>query len=133
MNKFFYVMSILFLISCTNSKTEKTQGVSFLNIQDGDTIQSPFLLQMGVEGMVLEPKGAPNPGHGHHHLIVNDGPIDAGLVIIADEQHIHYGGGQSEDSVSLSPGTYDLTLQFADGMHVSYGEEWAETIQVTIK
>jgi hypothetical protein len=48
-------MSILFLISCANSKTEKTQGVSFLNIQDGDTIQSPFLLQMGVEGMVLEP------------------------------------------------------------------------------
>ena len=64
---------------------------------------------------------------------MNGGPIDAGLVIIADENNIHYGGGQSEDSVSLNPGSYNLTLQFADGMHVSYGEEWAKSIEVIIK
>lgn len=133
MNKFFYFVSILFLMSCSITNTNDSNGVSFLNIQNGDTIQSPFLLKMGVEGMVLEPKGEPKPGHGHHHLIVNEGPTDAGLVIIADEQHIHYGAGQSEDSVSLAPGNYDLTLQFADGLHVSFGEEWAKTIQVTIK
>ena len=133
MNKILYVLSILFFIGCTNSNNEQSVGVSFLNIQNGDTLTSPFLLQMGVKGMTLEPKGEPNPGHGHHHLIVNGGPIDAGLVIIADENNIHYGGGQAEDSVSLDPGTYNLTLQFADGMHVSYGEEWAKSIQVIVK
>ena len=133
MNKILYALSILFFIGCTKSNNEQSVGVSFLNIQNGDTLTSPFLLQMGVEGMTLEPKGEPNPGHGHHHLIVNGGPIDTGLVIIADENNIHYGGGQSEDSVSLNPGSYNLTLQFADGMHVSYGEEWAKSIEVIVK
>ena len=133
MYKILYVLSILFFISCTKSNDEQSVGVSFINVQNGDTLTSPFLLQMGVEGMTLEPKGEPKPGHGHHHLIVNSGPIDAGLIIIADDNNIHYGGGQSEDSVFLNPGTYDLTLQFADGMHVSYGKEWAKSIQVIVK
>ena len=101
MYKILYVLSILFFISCTKSNDEQSVGVSFINVQNGDTLTSPFLLQMGVEGMTLEPKGEPNPGHGHHHLIVNGGPIDAGLIIIADDNNIHYGGGQSEDSVFL--------------------------------
>jgi len=130
MNKYIVAFLALFIIACSK---DTTSGVSFENIQDGDTLSSPFLLQMGLEGMILEPKGEPNPGHGHHHLLVNDGPIDEGLIIVADETHIHYGGGQSEDSVRLDPGNYSLTLQFADGMHVSYGEDWAETIQVTVQ
>jgi len=133
MYKVLYALSILFFIGCTKSNNEQSVGVSFLNIKNGDTLSSPFLLQMGIEGMILEPKGKPNPGHGHHHLIVQGGPIAGGLVIIADENNIHYGGGQSEDSVYLNPGTYDLTLQFADGMHVSYGKEWAKSIQVIVK
>jgi hypothetical protein len=136
MHKLLIVTTILFIFGCTQDKGQdnsSSTGVSFLNIKDGDTLTSPFLLKMGVEGMVLEPKGEPKPDHGHHHLLINDGPIDKDLIIVADSTHIHYGAGQSQDSVNLSPGNYKLTLQFADGMHVSYGEEWSKTIQVTIK
>lgn len=112
---------------------EITGSVSFVNIQDGDTLTSPFLLEMGVEGMIVEPKGEPRKGYGHHHLLINDGPIQEGLVIVADSTHIHYGGGQTSDSVALTPGNYQLTLQFADGIHVSYGEDWAKTINVVVE
>ena len=115
------------------SEEKSTEGVSFGNIQDGATITSPFVLEMGVEGMQVEPKGAPRAGFGHHHLLVNDDFIPAGIVIVADETHLHYGGGQTSDSVSLDPGSYRLTLQFADGMHVSYGEKWSKTITVTVE
>lgn len=112
---------------------EDGNGVSFLNIQDGATLTSPFVLEMGVSGMQAEPKGAPREGYGHHHLLINDTFVPAGIVIVADETHIHYGGGQINDSVYLNPGTYQLTLQFADGMHVSYGKEWSKTIQVNVE
>ena len=115
------------------SEEKSTEGVSFGNIQDGATITSPFVLEMGVEGMQVEPKGAPRAGFGHHHLLVNDDFTPAGIVIVADETHLHYGGGQTSDSVSLDPGSYRLTLQFADGMHVSYGEKWSKTITVTVE
>ncbi len=112
---------------------EVSGSVSFGNIQDGDTLTSPFLMEMYVEGMTVEPKGEPREGYGHHHLLINDGFIDEGIVIIADSTHIHYGGGQTSDSVALAPGNYQLTLQFADGMHVSYGENWSASIDVVVE
>jgi len=110
-----------------------TNGVSFNGLEDGSTLSSPFLLEMGVEGMIVEPKGAPREGYGHHHLLINDDYAPAGTVIVADDTHIHYGGGQTSDSIALEPGEYKLTLQFADGMHVSYGEQWAKSINVTVE
>ncbi len=144
--KIIYQIAVLILLvaACTaptssqsgeevTREEESADGVSFVNIKDGATITSPFVLEMGVEGMLLEPKGAPRSGFGHHHLLVNDDFTPAGTVIVADQTHIHYGGGQTSDSVSLDPGNYTLTLQFADGMHVSYGEKWSKTINVTIE
>ena len=117
----------------TEESATTEEGVSFLNIVDGSTITSPFSLEMGVEGMIVEPKGTPREGYGHHHLLINDDFAPAGTVIVADETHIHYGGGQTSDSVALDPGIYKLTLQFADGMHVSYGENWSKTITVNVQ
>ena len=146
MKKIYSIAVLVFLLAaCTSSPTssqsaeevttaeESADGVSFVNIKDGATITSPFAMEMGVEGMLVEPKGAPRSGFGHHHLLVNDDFTPAGIVIVADETHIHYGGGQTSDSVSLDPGNYSLTLQFADGMHVSYGEKWSKTINVTVE
>ena len=112
---------------------ESSEGVFFVNLENGSTVSSPFLLEMGVAGMEVEPKGAPREGFGHHHLLINDDFAPEGTVIVADETHIHYGAGQISDSVSLEPGTYELTLQFADGMHVSYGEPWSKTIAITVE
>lgn len=150
MKKLSIIFVIIALAACTPSSTESTEstasevaeetvqvsaasGVSFLNIEDGATLTSPFVLEMGVNGMEVEPKGAPREGYGHHHLLVNDDFAPEGTVIVADETHIHYGGGQTSDSVSLAPGVYKLTLQFADGMHVSYGEAWSRSINVTVE
>ena len=140
------IISILLFAACTtpaehsdSTNTEETAdstsafGVDFLNIADLDTLESPFILEMGVEGMKVEPKGPPREGYGHHHLFINDGFYDKGVFIAADSTHIHYGDGSTVDTVSLNPGKYLLTLQFADGMHVSYGEEWSKSITVIVK
>lgn len=150
MKKLSIIFVIIALAACTPSSTESTEstasevaeettqvapasGVSFVNIEDGATLKSPFALEMGVYGMEVEPKGAPREGYGHHHLLINDDFAPEGTVIVADDTHIHYGGGQISDTVTLVPGTYKLTLQFADGMHVSYGEKWSKTINVTVE
>ena len=112
---------------------EVTEGLSFVNMEDGVTLTSPFVLEMGVSGMQVEPKGEPRDGFGHHHLLINDNFTPTGTIIVADDTHIHYGGGQIKDSVTLDPGSYNLTLQFADGMHVSYGEKWAKSINITVE
>ena len=147
MKKIIILFASFSIFACTSPKSnnndvtdeelsdgiEQVDGVFFTNIEDGATLTSPFALQMGVNGMQVEPKGTPREGYGHHHLLINDVFTPAGTIIVADDTHIHYGGGQTSDSIALEPGEYQLTLQFADGMHVSYGQEWSSTISVTVE
>ena len=47
--------------------------------------------------------------------------------------HIHFGKGQTEAMVKLTPGNYKITMQFADGYHLSYGKDMSATMMVTVK
>jgi len=46
---------------------------------------------------------------------------------------MHFGKGQTETDLTLVPGKYTLTLQFANGAHQSYGEPMSKKIEVTVK
>ena len=61
------------------------------------------------------------------------GPMKAGEMIPMDEKHLHFGKGQTETDVTLPPGQYTLTMQFANGAHQSYGPELSKSIKVTVK
>ena len=108
-------------------------GVFFENLQDGDVVKSPVIVNMGVRGMEIEPAGAVNEGKGHHHIVIDGSFIESGVTVPADATHIHYGKGQTSDTLELAPGPHTLTLQFANGVHASYGEDWSKTISVTVE
>lgn len=107
--------------------------VFFENLKDGDVVSSPVSVKMGVEGMTIAPAGEVKEASGHHHLIIDGGPIKAGEAVPADAQHLHFGKGQTEANVDLAPGKHRLTLQFADGAHRSYGPEMSADVAITVK
>ena len=106
--------------------------VFFIEPLTGSTVASPVAIKMGVEGMTVSPAGTVTAGTGHHHLIIDGKPGGLGEVVPADDTHIHYGKGQTEASVALPPGPHTLTLQFADGMHRSYGPALSSMVQITV-
>ena len=107
--------------------------VDFSNIKDGDKVSSPFKVIFKVSGMTVSPAGEFKDDSGHHHLLINQTFIEKGNTIPADQNHLHFGKGQSETEVNLNPGIYNLTLQFADGYHRSYGKALSKTIQIEVK
>ncbi|MCB0280098.1 MAG: DUF4399 domain-containing protein [Calditrichaeota bacterium] len=109
------------------------QYVYFVNLEDGDIVNSPLKIEMGVEGMTIEPAGPINENKGHHHLLVDTTYFEAGTIIPATEKTIHFGKGQTETEIQLSPGKHKLTLQFADGVHRSYGKKMSKTIEITVE
>ena len=110
------------------------EGRAFLiEPKDGATVTSPFTVKFGVEGKTVVPAGEDQPNSGHHHLIVDGGPIPAGEVVPTDDQHLHFGKGQTETELSLPKGTHKLTTQFADFGHVSYGPDWSQTVTITVE
>lgn len=127
--KSFFVLAIIAVVSSCG----QSEGVYFENLEDGQEVGTSVLVKMGVSGMEIEPAGEVNKGKGHHHIIIDDNWVKTGEVVPADKTHIHFGKGQTETTLELTPGEHTLTLQFANGLHQSYGEAWSKTITVNVK
>ncbi len=110
-----------------------TGSITITEPADGATVSSPFKVKFGAEGVKIEPAGAIAAGSGHHHLLINTGPIAEGQTIQMDDTHLHYGKAQTEADITLAPGKYKLTAQLANGAHQSYGEKLSKTIEITVK
>jgi hypothetical protein len=124
---------VLLLASCATRNSTPAQSVYFIEPKDGATVTSPFKVAFGVTGMTVEPAGDIKANSGHHHLLINLPPIAAGQTIPVDGTHLHFGKGQTEAEITLPPGNYKLTMQFANGAHLSYGPAMAATISVTVR
>lgn len=122
-----------------NVTAPKGAKVFFVGLEDGATLTGPLSdgkvnvkINMGASGIEVRAAGEQVPGTGHHHIIIDGAPIPAGGVVPKDEKHLHFGQGQTEAELALAPGEYTLTLQFADGAHLSYGPELAASIKVKV-
>src|SRR5262249_783765 len=91
-----------------------------VNVKDGDTVKSPFKIQFGLSGMGVAPAGVEKPNTGHHHVLLDTTPTpeQAKLPIPGDEHHLHFGGGQTETTLTLAPGRHTLQLVLGDWSHV---------------
>ncbi|MCX4245086.1 DUF4399 domain-containing protein [Paraliomyxa miuraensis] len=109
--------------------------VFFVAPADGAKVSEQFEVEFGLEGKEIEPAGATerDPAKGHHHLLIDTGAIADMQIVPKDEAHLHYGDGATKATVKLPPGKHQLTMQFADGAHRSYGPEWAATITVEVE
>ena len=113
----------------------KKARVFFIEPKDGAILPTQFKVKMGVEGMKIRPAGEAidDMTSGHHHLIIDAEAADAGVVVPADEKHLHFGKGQAETELNLKPGVHKLTLQFADGAHRSFGPSMRQTIRIQVQ
>jgi len=128
-----YILVIATALSFGCKKKEFTGKVWFSEPADKAEVTGPVKFVMQVEGMTVKPAGTMEEGTGHFHILVNSEAMAQGQAIINDDMHKHYGKGQTEDTLDLKPGDYRITLQFADGAHISYGSAWSQTISLKVK
>ncbi len=114
-------------------KPVNSSKVYFKNIKDGDTLINPFIVEMGINGMKIKPAGQVEAGTGHHHILVDKSFMNYGEIIPMDAQHLHYGKGDTTVTLTLPSGPHTLTLQFANGLHMSYGEQYSKSISIYVK
>jgi len=94
--------------------------VYFISPQNGETVRNPVTVRFGLRGMGVAPAGIEVVNTGHHHLII-DAPLpDLTATIPTDEQHRHFGGGQTETEITLAPGAHTLQLVLGDYLHVPH-------------
>ncbi|MBK6287886.1 MAG: DUF4399 domain-containing protein [Gammaproteobacteria bacterium] len=120
--RIFGTLVLLIALGAT-AETPSAPGaeVYFISPRDGETVHNPVTVRFGLRGMGVAPAGVTQANTGHHHLLIDVAELPApGQPVPADEQHRHFGGGQTETTLELSPGVHTLQLLLADQAHVPH-------------
>jgi len=110
--------------------------VYFIGLEDGASVSSPVTVRFGLRGMGVAPAGVRQDNTGHHHLIIDEAieGDELNMPIPADDNHIHFGGGQTETTLELAPGTYTMQLVLGDWVHIPHDAPvMSERITVTVE
>jgi hypothetical protein len=110
-------------------------AVYFISPVNGEAVKSPVTVKFGLKGIGVAPAGVDKPNTGHHHLLIDLAKLPAmENPIPADANHKHFGGGQTETSVELAPGTHTLQLLLGDMNHIPHDPPiLSDRITITVK
>ena len=124
-----YIFNIIFLIgffifplhAAEKSKAADDANLYIISPLDGETVSSPVKIVFGPEGMGVAPAGIKFNNTGHHHLLIDVAELpDVNSPIPSDDNHRHFGKGQTEAIIELEPGEHNLQLILGDHMHIPH-------------
>ncbi len=130
------------IVAAQDTPAPEGAEVYFVNLEDGATVASPVTVVFGLRGMGVAPSGTERENTGHHHLLLNRPPLGEGpegaeeltLGLPADDNHIHFGGGQTEVTLDLPPGDHTMQLVLGDLNHIPHDPPVASgVITVTVE
>ena len=122
--------------------TPSADGVNvyFVGLENGDTVSSPITIRFGLRGMGVAPAGAEWDNTGHHHLLINTDAFSSADTakfedgIPSDDNHKHFGGGQTEVTLELPAGAHTLQLLLGDLYHVPHqGAIYSDQITINVE
>ena len=124
-------------VALAQERTPSPPGAELYIIspKNGAVVHNPVLVQFGLKGMGVAPAGVKFDNTGHHHLLIDtDPPADAGAPLPATDKIVHFGKGQTETTLNLTPGKHTLQLLLADLNHVPHSPPvTSRQITITVK
>ncbi|ARE82917.1 rod shape-determining protein RodA [Roseovarius mucosus] len=135
-------LSLSFPLFAGDTPAPEGAEVYFVNLEDGAFVTAPVKVIFGLKGMGVAPAGTEKEATGHHHILVNRPPLGEGpdgeqeltVGLPADEYHRHFGGGQTEATLDLAPGTHTLQLVMGDLNHVPHAPPVvSDVITITVE
>ena len=96
--------------------------VYIISPKNGAKVKSPVLVQFGLKPVMgVAPAGVKFDNTGHHHLLIDtDAPADMAAPLPATDNIRHFGKGQTETSLTLTPGKHTLQLLLGDQNHIPH-------------
>jgi len=106
----------------------------FVSPKNGETVSGPITIVFGLKGMGVAPAGTDIEHTGHHHLLINTDLPALDQPVPSDDQHKHFGKGQTQTTIELPPGKHTLQLLLGNFLHVPHDPLVAsEVIEITVE
>ena len=140
MNRLFLVLGATLIASLAVAQDRLAPAanaeVYLIAPHNGATVHGPVTVRFGLKGMGIAPAGIKFDNTGHHHLLVDTDfselKLDAPMP--ATDKIVHFGKGQTETTLTLTPGKHTLQLVFADYLHQSFNPPlYSKKITITVK
>jgi hypothetical protein len=140
-----FALIAAFVLLATPAVAQETPSpdgatVYFIGLEDGAKVTSPVTVRFGLTGMGIAPAETVAENTGHHHLLIDRAPFgseDAEELILGipnDDNHKHFGKGQTEVTLDLAPGVHTLQLVLGDHGHVPHVPPvMSEQITITVE
>lgn len=107
--------------------------VYIISPDNGATVPQTFKVQFGLSGMGIAPAGMDKANTGHHHLMIDGEHVPMSGKAMGKEV-MHFGGGQTETTLTLTPGQHTLQLILGDMGHAPHQPPvTSEVITVTVE
>lgn len=115
----------LFLVTMSAFAADRTTApqdatLYIISPHNGEAVSNPVVVRFGLKGMGVAPAGVEKANTGHHHLLIDAEVPSLDEPIAKDEHHRHFGGGQTEAVLNLSPGEHTLRLILGDHRHMPH-------------
>lgn len=109
--------------------------VYFIQPSDGQVVQKNVRVVFGLKNMGVSPAGIDKKDTGHHHLLIDTDVLpDLTKPLPATDKIKHFGGGQTETEIMLTPGTHTLQLLLGNYAHVPHSKPVvSKKITITVK
>ena len=122
-------------IAANLSPAPETARAYIIEPSDGQTVPEEFAVKFGLVGMGIAPAGTDQANTGHHHLLIDlDAEPDLTEPLPATANIQHFGGGQTETTLNLSPGKHTLQLLLGNYSHVPHDHPvLSKKIEITVK
>lgn len=132
------VLSLLLVIIASATMAQSTAPdnarLYFISPADGETVKTPVTVRFGLKNMGIAPAGMQMENTGHHHLLIDTDLPQLDQPVPADENHLHFGKGQTETELNLSPGQHTLQLLLGDHLHKPHNPPViSEKITITVE
>jgi hypothetical protein len=117
-----------------NTPAPPDSKLYFVSPQDGAEVSSPVTVRFGLSGMGVAPAGVNLEKTGHHHLVIDADLPDLDKPIPGNDNYRHFGGGQTEVVLQLSPGQHTLQMLLGDFTHIPHDPPVvSDRITITVK
>ena len=117
------------------SLSKDNSRVYIVSPKNNDIVENPITVIFGLDNMEISPAGIKKKFAGHHHLLIDVKMLpDLSMPIPADENHMHFGKGQTSVVIELEKGMHTLQLLMGDYVHIPHNKPvYSEKITINVQ
>ncbi|WP_057833100.1 DUF4399 domain-containing protein [Colwellia sp. TT2012] len=105
--------------SMPQSVAPASANVYIISPTDGATVPATFTVTFGLKDMGVSPAGMEKKNTGHHHLLIDKDSLPAFDMPMGGDVK-HFGGGQTQTTLTLPKGKHTLQLILGDHHHIPH-------------